>query len=213
MAKPLREFTQFIWWMQTQHRGGRQTTWDCESTAKGCCHPHPRSPFIIITQSESWYSFYRPTEGERLSRPRHCSKGVHGCISQWLSWPRWDWTLCSSVADVFCAVVRTKAINAKIDHPSRRVVVSRTIHRTFGKAQWHQLHDQLRDWQQNVSQVLSGFVNLQKSLQTQRWDLSPHWLMTDNVFTQTSDIYYNVVLCTTHISTELCNSSTLKLEV
>jgi len=22
------------------------------------------------------YSFYRPTEGERLSRPRHCSKGA-----------------------------------------------------------------------------------------------------------------------------------------
>jgi len=26
--------------------------------------------------SRSWYSFYRPTEGGRLSRPRHCSKGV-----------------------------------------------------------------------------------------------------------------------------------------
>jgi len=24
MAKPLREFTRFIWWMQTQRRGGRQ---------------------------------------------------------------------------------------------------------------------------------------------------------------------------------------------
>lgn len=65
-------------------------------------------------------------------------------------------------------VVRTKAINAKMDHPSRRVIVSRTIHRTFGKPQWQQLHDQLRDWQENVSQVLSGFVNLQKSLQTQQ---------------------------------------------
>ena len=26
-------------------------------------------PFIIITQPESWYSFYHPTEGRRLSRP------------------------------------------------------------------------------------------------------------------------------------------------
>jgi len=29
---------------------------------------HPPSPFII-TQRESCYSFYRPTEGRRLSRP------------------------------------------------------------------------------------------------------------------------------------------------
>jgi len=42
----------------------------------GCQKPHPPSPFIIITQPESWYSFYYPTEGRRLSQPRHCSKGV-----------------------------------------------------------------------------------------------------------------------------------------
>ena len=29
---------------------------------------------IIVTQPVSWYSFYRPTEGGRLSRPGHCSK-------------------------------------------------------------------------------------------------------------------------------------------
>jgi len=39
-----------------------------------CYHPHP--PFVIITQPESWYSFYRPTEGGRLSWPRHCRKGM-----------------------------------------------------------------------------------------------------------------------------------------
>jgi len=42
----------------------------------GCQKPHPPSPFIIITQPESWYSFYHPTEGRRLSRPRHCSRVV-----------------------------------------------------------------------------------------------------------------------------------------
>jgi len=31
---------------------------------------------FIITQPESWYSFHRPTEGRRLSRPRHCRKGA-----------------------------------------------------------------------------------------------------------------------------------------
>ena len=43
----------------------------------GCQKPHPQSPIIIIiTQLKSWYSFYRPTEGRRLSRPTHCSNGV-----------------------------------------------------------------------------------------------------------------------------------------
>jgi len=42
----------------------------------GCQKPHPPSPFIIITQPESWYSFYHPTEGRRLSWPRHCITGV-----------------------------------------------------------------------------------------------------------------------------------------
>jgi len=40
-----------------------------ESACTGCQKLHPLSPFIIITQPESWYSFYRPTEGRRLSRP------------------------------------------------------------------------------------------------------------------------------------------------
>jgi len=36
-------------------------------------HLHPLSPFNIISQPESRYSFYRPTEGRRLSQHRHCS--------------------------------------------------------------------------------------------------------------------------------------------
>jgi len=40
----------------------------CESARTGCQKLHPPSLFIIITQPESWYSFYRPTEGRRLSR-------------------------------------------------------------------------------------------------------------------------------------------------
>jgi len=35
----------------------------------GCQKLHPPSPFFIITQPKSWYSFYHPTEGRRLSRP------------------------------------------------------------------------------------------------------------------------------------------------
>ena len=42
---------------------------DCESACTGCQSLHPSSPFIIITQPEGWYSFYRPMEGRRLSWP------------------------------------------------------------------------------------------------------------------------------------------------
>jgi len=31
---------------------------------------------VIITQPVSWYSFYCPTKGGRLSRPKHCNKGA-----------------------------------------------------------------------------------------------------------------------------------------
>ena len=36
----------------------------CESACTGCQSLHPLSPFIIITQPKSWYSFYRTTEVE-----------------------------------------------------------------------------------------------------------------------------------------------------
>jgi len=47
----------------------KQDDLGCESASKGCQKLHPPSPVIIITQPESWYSFYRPTEDRRLSRP------------------------------------------------------------------------------------------------------------------------------------------------
>jgi len=54
----------------------RQPTWAVSPPINGCYHPHPPSPFAIITQPENWYSFYCPTECGRLSRPRHCRKGA-----------------------------------------------------------------------------------------------------------------------------------------
>ena len=51
---------------------------------------------LVITHPKSWNSFYRPTEGGRLSRPRHYRKGaqpvpnaVHrsGCRHEY-NWPR-----------------------------------------------------------------------------------------------------------------------------
>ena len=52
-----------------------QTT-QAVSPPVGCQKPRPPSPFIIITQPKRWHSFCHCTEGRRLSRPRHCSKGV-----------------------------------------------------------------------------------------------------------------------------------------
>ena len=49
----------------------------CESACTGCQNLHPPSPFIIIIQPESWYTFYRPTEGRRLSRPSWDGLPVH----------------------------------------------------------------------------------------------------------------------------------------
>jgi len=48
----------------------------CQPSDQGCYHPHPPSPFYYYSaQRLAAYSFYRSTEGERPSRPRHCSKG------------------------------------------------------------------------------------------------------------------------------------------
>jgi translation initiation factor 3 subunit M len=65
------------------------------------------------------------------------------------------------VCDV--SVVRTKAVKAKIDQTARRVLVTMTTNRTFGRPQWQQLYESLHDWQVNVSLVLGGFVSLQKN--------------------------------------------------
>jgi len=98
MAQPLREFTRFIWWMQTQRRGGRQPsdqakpTWTASPPeSDGSYRPHPPSPFYYYSagQPESWYSFYRPTEGGRLSQPRRSLAPMEAAANSGLpgKWP------------------------------------------------------------------------------------------------------------------------------
>ena len=53
-----------------------------ESTCTGCQSLHPQSPFIIITQPQSWSSFYRRTEGRRLST------WLAGYIPRWFTRPQ-----------------------------------------------------------------------------------------------------------------------------
>jgi len=51
-------------------------------------------------------------------------------------------------------VIRTKLVRAKIDQLQKRIVVSMTVNRTFGRQQWQMLREQLLLWQQNVDHVL-----------------------------------------------------------
>ena len=94
---PLQEFTQFIWWMQTYRQvAANPQTMTVSPPVAAIIHVHHRH--FIITQPKGLYSFYHPTEGRRLSRPRHCSKGAQpmpktvyrsGCHDKH-NRPRWD---------------------------------------------------------------------------------------------------------------------------
>jgi len=81
--KSLREFTRFIWWMQTEHRvaANPQTkpvdlgyesaeNWQLPSTST----IHHRHSYYY--SARKLILIYRPTEGGRLSRPRHCSENA-----------------------------------------------------------------------------------------------------------------------------------------
>ena len=48
----------------------------CESAENWQLSSTSTIAVVIITQPVGWYSFYRPTKGERLSRPKLCSKGA-----------------------------------------------------------------------------------------------------------------------------------------
>jgi len=71
----------------------------CESACRlPESHTHNHH-LLLLLSPESWYSFYRPTEGRRLSRPRHCSKCVQpvpkavyrsGFYDKHGNCPRWD---------------------------------------------------------------------------------------------------------------------------
>lgn len=53
-------------------------------------------------------------------------------------------------------VLKTKLVRARMDQAGRKVLVSNTMHRTFGRAQWTQLRDLLAAWKTNLSSVQEG---------------------------------------------------------
>jgi len=76
MLKPLREFTRFMRWMQHGARwlptfGPSRLAWTI-SPPVGCqlTTLTIASLTVCCYSAHSWYSFYSPTEGRRLSRPR-----------------------------------------------------------------------------------------------------------------------------------------------
>ncbi|XP_016431166.1 eukaryotic translation initiation factor 3 subunit M-like [Sinocyclocheilus rhinocerous] len=69
-------------------------------------------------------------------------------------------TLINKNAKCEFLAVRTKMVYCKIDQTQRKVVVSHSTHRTFGKQQWQQLNDTLCSWKQNLATVKSSLQTL-----------------------------------------------------
>lgn len=57
---------------------------------------------------------------------------------------------------MFVSVLKTKLVRARMDQAARKVFISSTMHRTFGRPQWQQLRDILYNWKNNVSVVHDG---------------------------------------------------------
>lgn len=47
-----------------------------------------------------------------------------------------------------------------MDQAAKKVSVSSTMHRTFGRAQWQQLRDLLYSWKTNLNSVQDGMKNI-----------------------------------------------------
>jgi len=59
----------------------------------------------------------------------------------------------SEVEEFLIDLLRTRLVRAKIDQPSQMVHVNSTMHRTFNKQHWTQLHSLLTNWKSNLHTV------------------------------------------------------------
>lgn len=57
-------------------------------------------------------------------------------------------------------VLKTKLVRARLDQANRKVHISSTMHRTFGKAQWQQLRDLLYVWKNNLLVTQESLTNV-----------------------------------------------------
>nr|XP_023027893.1 eukaryotic translation initiation factor 3 subunit M-like [Leptinotarsa decemlineata] len=64
------------------------------------------------------------------------------------------------VENFIIEVLKTKLVRARMDQAAKKVFVSSTMHRTFGRAQWQQLRDLLHSWRFNLSSVQEGMKSI-----------------------------------------------------
>lgn len=57
---------------------------------------------------------------------------------------------------IYVPVLKTKLVRARMDQAGRKVLISSTMHRTFGRPQWMQLRDLLVSWKANLAAVQDG---------------------------------------------------------
>ncbi|KAF7491333.1 Eukaryotic translation initiation factor 3 subunit M [Sarcoptes scabiei] len=55
-------------------------------------------------------------------------------------------------------VLKTKLVKAHIDQANQKVIVSSTMHRTFGRAQWKQLLETLKQCSENIAKIQDTLV-------------------------------------------------------
>ncbi|KAF9935228.1 hypothetical protein FBU30_006313 [Linnemannia zychae] len=56
-------------------------------------------------------------------------------------------------------VIRAGLVEAKLNQVSKSVIISRSIYRTFGTAQWQQLSHRLNGWKQSLADILQVIAN------------------------------------------------------
>ena len=77
----------------------------------------------------------------------------------------------TNVEEFVIEVLKTKLVRARMDQLNRKVLVSSTMHRTFGKQDWLQLSQLLTTWRTHLRQVkesMLAIVNEQAELLIQQ---------------------------------------------
>jgi len=66
----------------------------------------------------------------------------------------------NEVEEFVIEVLKTKLVRARIDQLNRKVLVSSTMHRTFGKQHWQQLRELLTTWRSHLRQVKESMLTI-----------------------------------------------------
>lgn len=66
----------------------------------------------------------------------------------------------NQVEEFVIQVLKTKLVRARIDELNKKVLVSSTMHRTFGKQHWMQLRELLTTWRTHLRQVKDSMLTI-----------------------------------------------------